>query len=319
MPIDVFEAQNFLMNTNVEQKIFGKNAAIAVQKAADEVRRLESLMSFFISDSEIARINQSAGLKAVSVSNEVMTVLDAALQFAKISGGAFDITFAPVIDLWRRCGKKHELPCSDEISAALSFCGYNNLRLDNENYTVFLLQDGCLIDLGAIGKGYAADRCIELYKSMEVESAFINLGGNVKTLGNRPDGKPWSIGLHHPDKPRDSWYCAIMCSDLSVVTSGAYERYQEINGAKYHHIIDGETGYPSDSNLKSVTVLSQSSMQADALSTAAFVLGLEKGVDLIYDSKCAGAVFFTEANEVYMTKGIKQHFRLFERLPCYEV
>jgi len=127
------------------------------------------------------------------------------------------------------------------------------------------------------------------------------------------------VGLQHPDQPRGKSYGAILCADQSVVTSGAYERYQVIDGRKYHHIIDGRTGYPSASDLKSVTVVSENSMQADALSTAAFVMGLRKGTDLIDQASCTGAVFFTAANEVYLSKGMKQHFRLLERFPCYEL
>jgi thiamine biosynthesis lipoprotein len=211
------------------------------------------------------------------------------------------------------------MPSDGEIQTRLTLCKNENLIINPVDNTAYLQKKGCMVDLGGIGKGFAADVCCDIYRDMGASSAFINLGGNVKTVGTRPDGTDWAVGLQHPDKPRGNCYGSIMCSDLSVVTSGAYERYQEINGAKYHHIIDGKTGYPAETDLKSVTVISQISMQADALSTAAFVLGLEKGLDLIYNSNCIGAVFFTTTNEVYLTKGMKQFFKLFERLTCYEI
>ena len=176
-----------------------------------------------------------------------------------------------------------------------------------------------MIDLGGIGKGFAADVCCDRYKALGATSAFVNLGGNVKAIGKRADGSEWTVGIQHPDKPRGNCYCAIMCSDLSVVTSGGYERYQEISGVKYHHILDGSTGYPSESGLKSVPVISDNSIQADAVSTAAFVMGLEKGLGLIYDSDCIEAIFLTDSNEVYMTKGVSQHLKLLKNLACYQV
>jgi thiamine biosynthesis lipoprotein len=315
------ERQDFLMNTNIAQKICGEDAVAAAQNAVDEISRLESLMSFFIDSSEIAKINRSAGRKAVCVSKDVMTVLEAAIQLAEISGGTFDITLAPVIDLWRRYGKQLTLPSAKEIDAVLPVCGYRNLRLDNENSTAFLRSDGCLIDLGAIAKGYAADCCVEIYKAMGIQSAFINLGGNVKTLGNNPSGHDWVIGVQHPDKPRGIFFGALDIYNQSVVTSGAYERYFEMNNKKYHHILDYKTGRPCESGLKSVTVVSQSSMQADSLSTAAFVLGPDEGIRLINKINGAGAIFFTEINEVYITRNLRWNFHLQKDsgLDCYAV
>ena len=226
---------------------------------------------------------------------------------------------SPLIQLWRKAGEDNKVPSNDDVERTLTLCSDDNLLLDIDKDTAYLTKKGSMIDLGGIGKGYAADICCDIYKAMGAASAFINLGGNVKAIGNRADGSPWTIGIQHPDRPRGNCYCAIMCSDVSVVTSGGYERYQEIDGVKYHHILDGVTGYPSATDLKSVTVISHSSTQADALSTAAFVMGLVKGTDLIYESGCVGAIFFTASNEIYMTKRIRQYLKLLERFACYEV
>jgi len=264
-------------------------------------------------------LNRHAGKEPVKISKEMMFVLAKAQEYSLLSQDAFNVQLAPLVQLWRGAGVKNKMPTHDEIAYTLSLCDSRNLILDKIAGTAFLKNEGSMIDLGGIGKGFAADCACDVYRGRGASSAYINLGGNVKTLGSRPDGKPWVVGLQHPDKPRGNTYGAILCTDQSVVTSGGYERYQVINGLKYHHIVNGETGYPSESDLKSVTVISDSSMQADALSTAAFVLGRRKGADLIYDAKCTGAVFFASTNEVYLTKGMKQHFRLMEQLKCYEI
>ena len=313
-----FEEQDFLMNTIVEQKIFGHAPDSIYNASLRKLHELEGMMSFYRESSEVALLNRKAGRETVKISDWMLLVLEQAGEVSSLSDNAFSILLAPLIQLWRKSGTENKLPSNDEINKALSLCKSENLVLDKAVGTAYLTKTGSMIDLGGIGKGFVADVCCDLYKDMQASSAFINLGGNVKVLGNRPDGKPWSVGLQHPDRPRSSCFGAVECAGLSVVTSGGYERYQEINGVRYHHIIDRKTGYPSEPDLKSVTVLSESSMQADALSTAAFVLGLEDGIKLIKDSNCTGAVFFTEMNEIYLTKGIKQYFKLSEKLPCYE-
>ena len=315
---DVLEMQDFLMNTVVEQKIFGVAPAAIYSASLSKLRMLEDMMSFYSESSEVSLINHNAGSAATRISAEMMLVLEQAQEYAHVSQSAFNILLAPLVQTWRKAGAENKMPTREGIMEVLALCKIENLILDKNENTAYLSKKGSMIDLGGIGKGFAADACCEIYDEMGASSAFVNLGGNVKAIGNRPDGNPWSVGLQHPDRIRGNCYGVIMCSDLSVVTSGAYERYQEIEGAKYHHIIDGKTGYPSESDLKSVSVISKSSIQADALSTAAFVLGLEIGMDLIYNSECIGAVFFTQANEVYLTKGIKQNVRLLERMPCYE-
>jgi len=318
MPEIAYQAQDFIMNTNVEQQIFADNSSEIYATTISELHRLENLMSFYRDVSEVSQLNKQAGKDVVKVSKDMMMVLVQARNCSLLSENAFNIMLSPLIQLWRRAGEKNMLPTAAEIENALALCDIDDLMLDNINNTAYLKKQGCMIDLGGIGKGFAADVCCDIYKDMGVTSAFINLGGNVKAIGTRADGKPWTVGIQHPDKPRGICYSAIACTDMSVVTSGGYERYQEINDVKYHHIIDGITGYPSETNLKSVTVLSQSSMQADALSTAAFVMGLKKGAQLIYDSECIGAMFFTKSDEIYLTKGIKQHLNLLEKLTCYE-
>ena len=319
MKESVYETQDFLMNTTVEQKICSVSPEIIYLASLEMLKDLENMMSFYRELSEISLINKSAGVKPVKISSRLMFILEQSKMYMVQSEGAFNILLAPLIQLWRKSGLENMLPSQEDIQKAQKLCKPENLILDKNEQTAFLKMNGCKIDLGGIGKGYAADACCDIYSEMGAASAFVNLGGNVKTLGVRPDNKEWIVGLQHPDKPRGNCYGAVMCFNQSVVTSGAYERFQEINGTKYHHIIDGKTGYPSQSDLKSVTVISKSSIQADAISTAAFVLGLNRGIDLVYKSKCLGAVFLTKTDQIYLTKGIKQHIKLIENLPCYEI
>ena len=315
----LYSAQDFLMNTVVEQKIFADNPESIYKESLAELHRIEDLLSFYKESSEVCLINRFAGKQAVKVSGETMHVLAKAKEYALFSKEAFNVMNAPLVQMWKQYGGMDKLPPYSKIEKLLSLCANVNLSLDKDNNTVFLEESGCQIDLGAIGKGFAADVTCEIYKRAGAEAAFINLGGNIKAFGERPDGKPWMIGLQHPDKERGSCYGAVKCSNLSVVTSGAYERYQEITEKKYHHIVDGQTGYPSMSDLKSVTVISQSSMQADALSTAAFVMGRSAGARLISSFADAEVIFFTKNNEIYLSEGVQPLFKLFEKLDCFKL
>lgn len=308
--MDCLEVQDFLMNTVVEQKIFGDVSVDVYKKAVDEVRRLENMMSFFIADSEISKLNRMAGKGNIHISPEVMYVLKKAYEFSEMSHGAFDITLAPVIDLWRHTGKFFKLPDKREITELMKYVGYKYIKVDEGSAMAGLEKQGCAIDLGGIGKGYAADVCIDLYKSMNIMSAFINFGGNVKTLGKKPDGSDWVVGIQCPDKKRGSKFGVVLVSNKSVVTSGAYERCFSVDGIRYHHILDYRTGWPSDSELESVTLVCENSTKADILSTAVFVLGLEEGLELIKKFDEVDAVFVTKDKKIYLTKGIRQNFYL---------
>lgn len=315
--MECFETQDFFMNTIVEQKIYHKNPVNVYNKVVDEVKRLENLLSFFKENSEIYKLNKLAGKEKVKLSPEVIYVLSQAYKFSEFSNGAFDITLAPVIDYWRHCGKLNKLPCESEIQELLKLVGYKTIKIDAAANMAYIENQGSAVDLGGIGKGFAADICVELYKLMEVESAFVNFGGNVKTLGKKPDGNDWVIGIQHPHKQRGVYFGVVLASDKSVVTSGAYERYFEVNSKKYHHIIDNRTGWPSQSDIESATVVCENSMQADALSTATFVLGLEAGAELIKKYEDAEAILATKDAEIYITKGMQQSFFLTEQNSGY--
>jgi thiamine biosynthesis lipoprotein len=309
-------AQDFIMDTTVEQRVFAENAQAICEKATALLHRIESLMSFFNPGSDIRMLNDSAGLGApVPLDADTLRVLAAAQEYCAVSGGAFDITAAPLIDCWRResgLRGKHgpgsgmisadsqtrRIPSETELGRAMALVGNRNLRIDPAKRTAMLAKKGCAVDLGGIAKGYAADLVIGLYKAEGAQSALVNLGGNVKTLGRKPDGKPWVVGLQHPEKARGEFFGTVSVENAAVATSGGYERFVEIDAVKYHHILDPRTGYPSASDLVSVTVISPESMRADALATAIFILGRERGRLLLERYPGSGAVLMDENMDV---------------------
>lgn len=308
--MECIDKQDFLMNTVVEQRIHTVKAEEKYEKVLSEINRLEDMLSYFREDSEITRLNKMAGKQMVKVSPEVIQILKAAKEFSVLSNGSFDITLAPIIDLYGKSKLLSTLPDKEEITALLKLVDYHRISIYEANNTAFIEQEGACINLGGIAKGFAADVCIEMYQAMGVQSAFVNFGGNVKTLGKKSDGEDWVIGIQHPDKMRGVAIGAVLMSDISVVTSGGYERFFEVDHKRYHHIIDPLTGRPAESDLISATVVCQNSMKADALSTASFVMGLEGAIDMIYRAEDADAIFVTTNYDIYITKGIRGKFLL---------
>lgn len=261
----------------------------ALYDACEErLNELEQLFSAHISTSDVCRINEVAGDHAVRVSAEVMTVLKTAREYAEKSGGAFDPTIGPLVSLWGIGSENERIPSDSEIDAARSLVNWQLLTLDETAGTAFLEKAGMALDLGGIAKGFAADEIILLLKEAGVSSAIVDLGGNVYVLGSRPadDGKsasgdPWRVGIKDPFHPDEGAGLRVDVADSSVVTSGNYERYFEESGVRYHHILDPETGRPAESGLVSCTITDSSSLIADVLSTSVFVLGKEKGLELL--------------------------------------
>lgn len=307
-----YELETLCMGTVISQRVYGEKAEIAAMKVEEEMKRLESLMSFFLDSSEISRLNRAAGKQAVELGCESLYVLNRAKYFSEICKGTFDITIGPVAKLWGIFTDHAKVPSRGEINEALSLTGYKDITIDNGLGTAKLEKAGESVDLGAIAKGYTADRAIEIYKQYGIESAFINLGGNVMVLGNKPDDSPWKIGIQNPLLQRGQCLGAVKAVDKTIVTSGDYVRYFEKDNIKYHHILDPRTGYPADSGLMSTTIVSEKSIGADALSTAIFILGLEEGMKLINGIKNMEGIFITKDKEIYVTEGLKEDFILFE-------
>lgn len=298
------------MGTEMLNRAYGEKAKMALEAVEREALRLERLLSRFIDDSDITRINASAGKRSERVSTETLRIIKRAIGFSEISHGAFDITVGPIIDLWDYKNAV-SAPEEDKIARALALVNYKEISLNEKEISVKLSGKGQSIDLGGIAKGYASDSFMEIFKEHGVSSAFSNIGGNVSTLGSKPDGSPWRVGIRHPRK--DELMGAIETAGDAVVTSGDYERFFiDKDGNRYHHIMSPLTGFPARSGFISVTVIAKSALDADALSTALFVAGIEKAEAILKVCPWCEAVLADEGMNVYITNGLKGRFEASE-------
>lgn len=255
-----------------------------------------------VEDSEISRINNAGGAP-VEVSSETVTLIKKAVYYSDLSNGVFDITIAPVSNLWDFHADEPVPPAAETIAAAASHVDYKNILIKDN--TIQLLDPYASIDVGAIAKGYIADKLKDYLKDHGIRHALINLGGNVLAMGKKLDGSEYNIGIQKPFDQTGEPITSIRLSDKSVVTSGTYQRYFESEGKMYHHILDPHTGYPCENNLHSVTIITNSSLTADALSTTCFLLGYDKGLRLINQLDNVDAVFITKDNEIHYSKNFQ--------------
>lgn len=302
-----------LLGTAVTITAYGRPGSGVFDEAFDRVLQIEQTMSTSeddYSDTELMRVNAAAGTGPVAVSADTLKVVEVALDFARASDGAFDITVQPLVRLWG-IGTDHAgIPDPEDIRAALQVVGYENVRVDEDAGTIELLVPGSGIDVGGIAKGFAADEVAELLRNAGVKSALLDFGGNILTVGAKPDGSPWRIGVQTPDASRGEFLGVATVRDMSLVTSGTYERYFEVDGVRYHHILDTTTGYPVQNGLESVTIITEKSIEADALSTLVFALGLDKGLQFAEERRGVEAILVTDDNGVYTTSGVSEFFEL---------
>jgi len=312
--IRITQTKNYGMGTVINNKVFGGKAKETLMAAEEETVRLEGLLSRFIPESEISRINRSAGIRYEKVSIETYEVLSRAVEFSKCCQGCFDVTVGPLVNLWKSFSDASNPPEESRIRQILALVDYTDLVLDPCEEAVCLKKAGQSIDLGGIGKGFAADLILEVFKKYEVLSAFTNFGGNVAAIGAKPDGSPWHIGIRHPRK-ENSLIGVVSVVNKSVVTSGDYQRYStDSSGKRYHHILDLSTGYPAESGLVSVTIVADTSTAADALSTILFVAGMEKGLKLLSRFPGTEAILVDIDLQVHVTAGLKNCFQACKRI-----
>jgi len=240
----------------------------------------------------------------VEVSDVTVEILRTALQVSEMSGGVFDVTIAPVSTLWDFTSGAKVVPDAEVIAEAAARVDYRRVRIDGN---VVTLPDGMMIDLGGIAKGYIADEVKQYLMDRGVESAVLSFGGNIVTIGLKPDGSPWKVGIQDIDRPTGEYMLVSLSYGGSTVTSGIYERGFESDGVYYHHILDPNTGWPIQNRLASVTIFSDSSMWGDALATAAFALGPEDGMALIEEINGAEAVFISRDRSVSATSGADKY------------
>ena len=270
----------------------------------------EGYFSKTVADSDVSKINAAAGTP-VEVHDETIELLELGIYYGNLSNGKFDITIGKLSDLWDFSTKAlidesemnaSYLPTASSIEAALATVDYTNLSIDGNLVT--LKNPESAIDLGGIAKGYIADKMKEFLNENGITSGIINLGGNVLTIGTKKDGSAYTIGIQKPFSEDGSAIASVEITDKTVVTSGIYERYFKVDGKLYHHILDVTTGYPYENELLEVTIITDSSANADALSTTCFSLGLEDGLALIESLKDTEAIFITDDYEMHTTSGI---------------
>jgi thiamine biosynthesis lipoprotein len=297
------------MGTIMTHKAFGLHAEDSLEAVCREVAWIEGLLSRFLPDSDISRVNGSAGIKSEKASLETYNVLSKAVELSRCFPGCFDVTIGPLVTLWKIGKGSCAQPDESSIKQVLPLVNYRDLILDPREITAGLRNVGQSVDLGGIGKGFAGDKILEVFKRFGISSAYSNLGGNVVTLGAKPDGSPWHVGIQHP-RQENRLIGSVSVVNQTVVTSGDYQRYfADSQGKRHHHILDPTTGYPAESGLISVSIVTEKSVAADTLSTIVFVAGMEKGLAFLRSFPETEAILVDSDLQVYVTQGLRYRFQ----------
>ena len=295
----------FAMDTYMTVTAYGKNAENGVNKAVDEINRLETVLSAEKQESDIYKLNETG---SGTLSTDTKNIVSKALEINKTTNGAFDISIYPLMVKWGFTTQKYNVPSKNEISKLLKDVDSSKIIFDEKSGNI-KLKENMKIDLGGIAKGYTSNRVMQIFKEHGVKSGLVSLGGNVQALGTKTDGTAWQIAIENPDKSSD-YIGVVSVKDKAVITSGGYERYFEKNGKTYHHILDPETGYPAESGVKSVTIVSDDGTLADALSTSLFVMGKEKALDYWREHKNEFDTVLVEDNgDITITGGLEKIFK----------
>lgn len=296
-----------LMGNHFEISVVSDDEAWAEERiglAVDEIRRIERILTTFKDDSETALINQSAGIAAVKVSEEVFRLIERSKRISEITQGAFDISYGSIDKrLWNFDQNMTSLPDSKLAKQMVRLINYRNIILDNEEQTVFLKEKGMRIGFGGIGKGYAAEMAKTVMQNAGVTSGVVNASGDLAAWGHQPDGKPWTIGIVHPDAAHLP-FSYMNVTDMAVATSGNYEKFAIIDGKKYSHTINPRTGLPVR-GIKSVTIISPNAELCDALATPVTIMGVNAGMHLINQLKGIECVIIDDDNNLYTSNNIR--------------
>lgn len=304
-----YKETQFLMDTVIEITAYGPQAEAGVKEAFAEFRRLHDLTNNFDENSEVSKISQQAGQSKVAVDPELFEIIKISNELSAKLDNVFDITIGPLTELWSVGHKGEFVPTQQEIDTARALVNYKLAQLDEADHTVFLPKAGMKLDLGGIAKGYAVDRAIDILKSKGITSALINAGGDVRVIGNRPDKGPWRIGVQDP-RNSEGMIGALSLSDWdNMETSGDYQRFFIKDGERYSHILDPRTGRQPQS-IASVTIIGGNSGIDDVLSTALFIVGVQRGMELLRGFPGTDAVFVTKEGQIIITPGLEGKFEL---------
>ncbi|SIT98206.1 thiamine biosynthesis lipoprotein [Epilithonimonas bovis DSM 19482] len=301
-----FRKTQRLMGNQFEITVVDTNETVAkehLEAAVLEIQRIENLLTTFREESQTNQINQNAGMKPVKVDPEVFNLIERSLRISKITDGYFDISYGSIDrKFWNFDREMKELPDPEMIKEHLKLVNYHNILLNREDSTVFLKEKGMRIGFGGIGKGYAAEMGKRLLINRGVKSGVVNASGDLTTWGNQADGKPWTIGISDPDNARLP-FSYMNISNISVATSGNYEKFVSIGGKKYSHTINPKTGMPV-SGIKSVTIICPNAEIADALATPVTIMGTEKGIGMIDQIQQVECIIIDDENHIYSSKNI---------------
>lgn len=294
-----------LMGSRFDITIVSKDTATAnayIDTVVAEVTRIENLISDWRPQTQISEVNRNAGIKPVKVDREVLELTERALYLSKATKGAFDISFAAMDRIWKFDGSMTEMPSLEAIEKSVEKIGYKNIVLDKANSTIFLKKEGMKIGFGALGEGYAADKCREMMIKKGVKAGIVNGSGDMNSWGRHPSGDAWQIGVTNPIDDNEL-FAILPLEDEAAVTSGSYEKYVVFNGKRYSHIINPKTGYPA-AGLSSVTVLGPSAEFANGLSTSIMVLGKKKGLKLLRGHFQYRGILVDDKGKITATKNL---------------
>ncbi len=323
-PDRVYKKSMFSMDTITTITVVSpsqEKAEEAIDAAFDEIKTLEEFLNYFSTESEITAINKAAGKVPVKVSKETLDVVKKAVDVADATDGAFNPTIGPVIKLWgfSRQSSEHSLPSRKLIEDALRLVDYKKIKINNLTSEIYLEEKGMELDLGGIAKGYAADKAIEAIKSKGIKSALVAIAGDIKGFGLKLDHQPWKVGIQDPrpeesksEANKEGILAAMPLKDEAISTSGDYQRFFMKDGKRYHHIIDPRTGYPTASQVISVSVIAPEGYAADGISTGIFVLGSEKGIKLLESMGLDGIIVDID-KKIFLTKNLKGKINIIQK------
>ena len=308
--IEPISKTELFMGTAVKLTIYDKNDEEILDKAFNRIVEIENLVSINKENTEINKLNENAGIGPVKLSEDSFNIIKTGIEYSNVSGGGYDISIGPLVKLWNIGQEGAKVPSESEINEAINKVDYSKVEINEATKEVFLKEKGMLLDLGSIAKGYVADELVKLLKEEGVNEAIIDLGGNIYALGKKSGTNNWKVGIQDPTSDRGNVVGAISVYDKSVVTTGIYERFLEQDNVKYHHVLDPKTGYPYESSITGVTIVSDKSMDADALSTLVFTMDVAEGMKYIESRKNIEAIFITENKEVFISSGLENNFEL---------